>query len=231
MTMMDQATRYCALRAMKSEKAIDLVKGIERGWIKHFSTPRYLRIDEGKGWASMRLRDWRSEHNIILEIAPAEAHNWIGSIERKHQVIRRSLELYMEDRGRRDKQTLIEAAIYCPGQINALSYIRGFTPAQWVLGRSSSDSFSLTASLFNPGLSPMNDPMDYHQVQAKRFAAQLAFLKADSDARLRRAMPQNCKQVKQQIVVGQLCYYWRIQRIQEWDPSEEQVERTGKVRC
>eukprot|EP00438_Fugacium_kawagutii_P005098 Skav221528 [mRNA] locus=scaffold1248:283612:287211:- [translate_table: standard] len=209
---MDQATRYIALRLMKSEKSVDLVKGIERGWIKHFSVPKYLRIDEGKGFAAQHLRDWCSDHNIILEIAPAEAHNWIGSIERKHQVIRRSLELYMEDRGARDRKTLLEAAIYCPGQINSLSYTRGFTPTQWVLGRSASDSFSLTSSIFNPGLSPMNDPLDFNQVQSKRLAAQTAFLKADSDARLRRAMLQNYRKVKQQVVVGQRCYYWRIQR-------------------
>ena len=70
---------------------------------------------------------------MILEIAPAESHNWIGSIERKHQVVRKSLEIYMQERGKRDKKTPEEAAIYCPGQINSLSYTRGFTPAQWVL--------------------------------------------------------------------------------------------------
>ena len=211
MTMMDQATRYVALRIMKTEQSVDLVKGIERGWIKHFSTPKYFRIDESKGWSATHLREWCSDHNIILEIAPAEAHSWTGSIERKHQVIRRSLELYMADRGTRDKKTLLEAAICCPGQINTLSYTRGFTPTQWVLGRSAADNFSLTSSIFNPNL-PMNDPLDFHQIQSKRLSAQMAFIKADSDARLRRAMLQNFRRVKQRIVVGQQCYYWRIQR-------------------
>ena len=211
MTMMDQATRYIALRIMKSEQSVDLVKGLERGWIKHFAVPRYLRIDEGKGFAAQHLRDWCSDHNIILEIAPAEAHNWIGSIERKHQVVRRTLELYMADRGIRDKKTLLEAAIYCPGQINSLSYTRGFTPSQWVLERAAADTQSLTASIFNPCLQPMNDPVEFSDVQAKRLSAQQAFLKADSDARLRRAMLQNYKENKEQVVVGQLCYYWRIQ--------------------
>ena len=89
MTLMDQATRYIAIRIMKSEQSIDLVKGIERSWIKHFAVPKYLRVDEGKGFAAQYLRDWCSERHIVLEIAPAESHNWIGSIERKHQVVRR----------------------------------------------------------------------------------------------------------------------------------------------
>ncbi|CAK9113644.1 unnamed protein product [Durusdinium trenchii] len=55
---------------------------------------------------------------------------------------------------------------------------------------------------------------DDGRIQAKRLAAQMAFLKADSDARLRRAMQQNFKRTKHHIVVGQMCYYWRIQKIQ-----------------
>ena len=211
MVMMDHATRYVALRVMKSEKSVDLVKGLERGWIKHFSTPRCLRIDEAKGFAAQHLREWCSQHNIILEIAPAEAHNWIGAIERKHQVVRRALEIYMDDRGGRNVKSLLEAAIYCPGQINNMSYTNGYTPTQWVLGRSAADAHSLTASVFNPGLVSMTDSEEFMKVQEKRLAAQTAFLKADTDLRLRRAMMQNYKESKYQVSVGQMCYYWRLQ--------------------
>ena len=211
MTMMDQATRYVAIRIMKDEQSVTLVKGLERGWIKHFGVPKYLRIDEGKGFAATHLRDWCSEHGIMLEIAPAESHNWLGSIERKHQVVRKAVELYMLDKGKKTKKTLLEAAIYCPGQINSLSYTRGFTPAQWVLGQAPRDTLSLTSSIFNPGMTTGNEPDDFNEIQQKRLSAQMAFLKADSDARLRRAMHQNYKQNKYQVVVGQRCYYWRLQ--------------------
>ena len=94
----------------------------------------------------------------MLEIADAESHNWLGSIERKHQVVRKAVELYMLDKGRKTKKTLLEAAIYCPGQINSLSYTRGFTPAQWVLGQAPRDTLSLTSSVFNPGMTLSNEP-------------------------------------------------------------------------
>ena len=211
MTMMDHATRYVAIRIMKDEQSVTLVKGLERGWIKHFGTPKYLRIDEGKGFAATHLRDWCSEHGIMLEIAPAESHNWLGSIERKHQVVRKAVELYMAEKGKKTRKTLLEAAIYCPGQINSLSYTRGFTPAQWVLGQAPRDTLSLTSSVFNPGMTLNNEPEDFTAIQQKRLAAQMAFLKADSDARLRRAMHQNYKENKHTVSVGQRCYYWRIQ--------------------
>lgn len=187
------------------------MKSIARGWVKHFGTPRYLRIDEAKGFAAQHVRDWCSEHNITLEIAPAECHNWLGSVERKHQVVRRTLELYMAEKGKRTRSMLREAVTYCPGQINNLSYTRGYTPAQWVLGKSPEDSLSLTARFFNPGADAENEPLEYHDLQGKRLAAQLAFLRADSDARLRRAMHQNYHQLKTRVVVGQRCWYWRLQ--------------------
>ena len=211
MTMMDQATRYVCLRIMKDEKSTTLVKGIERGWIKHFGTPKHLRIDEGKGFAATYLRDWCSERGIMIEISPAESHNWLGSVERKHQVVRKALELYMDERGGRSKKLLEEAAVYCPGQINSLSYTKGFTPAQWVLGKAPYDVLSLTADVFNPGMSLSNETPNFEEVQKKPLAAQMAFLKADSDARLRRAMNQNYRQNPYNVVVGQKCFYWRVQ--------------------
>ena len=128
-----------------------------------------MRIDEAKGFAAQHLREWCSQHNIILEIAPAEAHNWIGAIERKHQVVRRALEIYMDDRGGRNVKSLLEAAIYCPGQINNMSYTNGYTPTQWVLGRSAADAHSLTASVFNPGLVSMTDSEEFHEGPREAF--------------------------------------------------------------
>eukprot|EP00435_Cladocopium_sp_Y103_P026497 s171_g6.t1 len=127
MVMMDPTTRYVPLRIMKSERSIDLVSGLERGGIKHFSLPKILRIDEAKGFAAQRLREWCFEHQVALEVASAEAQNWIGAIKRRHQVVRRTLEGYMDEKGERNKKTLVEAAIYCPGQINNLNYTNGYT--------------------------------------------------------------------------------------------------------
>ena len=123
--LMDQAKRYVALRMLKREKPNDLVKSIASGWVKHFGATRYLRIDEAKGFAAEHLSDLRSEHNSVLEIAPAECHNWLGSVKRKHQVVRRTLELNMAEKGNRTRSMLQEAITYCPSQVNNMSYTRG----------------------------------------------------------------------------------------------------------
>lgn len=211
LTLVDEATRYLVVRILKSEKSTEFVKGVERAWVRHFGVPSYIRVDSAKGWESRAVRDWCSDHGVILEVAPAESHNWLGVVERRHQVVRRALELYMEDMGGASLASLKEAAIFVPPKINMMSFTRGFTPMQWVLGRTPVQELSLTAEFYNPGIDAMDEQTHFAMVQEKRYRAARAYLKADSDAKLRRAMNQKFYESKDRVLVGQRCWYWRIQ--------------------
>ena len=130
LTLMDQATRYIAVRLLHSEQSTDFIKGVERAWVKQFGCPKYLRVDEAKAWSSQALRDFCSNNGITLEVAPAEAHSWLGATERKRQVVRRSIEVYMEQKGTNSFENLKEALIYIPAQVNNMSFVNGYTPNQ-----------------------------------------------------------------------------------------------------
>eukprot|EP00435_Cladocopium_sp_Y103_P055618 s618_g18.t1 len=210
LTIVDHATRFCAVRILRGETAEEFTKGIERMWFKHFGLPKHLRIDEAKGWASKHVREWASSRAINLEVQPAEQHTWLGVVERKHQVIRRALELYQDDLGRHDLSALKEAAIYVPHAINQTAMVKGFTPQQWVLGKSMTHVHGLTSEIFNPGQEPLDEAGAFSQIQKRRQAAQIAWIKADSDAKLRRAFNQKFQDVTEQLVVGQRCWFWRI---------------------
>ena len=134
----------------------------------------------------------------------------------------------MADKEQKDKKTLEEAITYCPGQINNLSFTRGYTPAQWVLGRAPEDTLSLIARFFNPGMSGENEPMSYDDLQGKRLAAQMAYLRADSDARLRRAMNQKYKQLKTCCCGTKVLV---LASSGERHSTEEQLERPCPLRC
>ena len=211
LTVVDEATRYTTVRILNSEKAPEFVKGLERSWIRHFGVPKYLRVDSAKGWEARAVRDWCADKGIILEVAPAEAHNWLGVVERKHQVVRRSLELYMDELGGATLSALREACIYVPPRINQMSFTRGFSPAQWVLGRTPAQELSLSHELFNPGVDSLDSQTDFARIQQKRLNAATSFLKADTDAKLRRAMTQKFYESKDRVAIGQRCWYWRIQ--------------------
>ena len=211
LTLVDEATRYSVVRILKSEKSTEFVKGVERAWVRHFGVPNYIRVDSAKGWESKAVRDWCSDHGVILEVAPAESHNWLCVVERRHQVVRRALELYMEDFGGATLANLKEAAIYVPPKINVMSFTLGFTPTQWVLGKTPVQELSLAAEFYNPCIDAMDEQTHFAMVQEKRYRAARAYLKADPDGKPRRATNQKFYESKDRILVGQRCWYWRIQ--------------------
>ena len=57
----------------------------------------------------------------------------------------------------------------------------------------------------------MDEQTYFALIQDRRLRAGQAFLRADSDAKLRRAMNQKYYESKDRVLVGQRCWYWRIQ--------------------
>ena len=127
----------------------------------------------------------------------------------RDQVVRRALELYMDEAGDHSKKMLAEAGIYVPGQINGLSNVKGFSPAQWVLGKSVANNFSLTGEVFNPAAPDDDEVGSFVAVQQRRLRAQMAFLKADTDLKLRKATNKNYREYGHPPVqLGQRGYYF-----------------------
>ena len=48
--IIDLATKYQVAAVVKCEKACNCVRALERGWFRHFGTPKELITDEGRGW-------------------------------------------------------------------------------------------------------------------------------------------------------------------------------------
>ena len=209
LTIIDHATRYCAVRILQSERADEFTKGLERAWVKHFGVPKILRIDEAKGWSSQHVREWATQRGVTLEVQPAENHSWLGVVERKHQVVRRALELFMDQCDSHDLKSLKKAALYVPHSINQLSFHRGFTPQQWVLGKSMTYVHGLSGEFFNPAQEAIDEQGNFAQIQARRTEAAKAFIAADSDAKLRRAFTQKFAEMQEELVIGQKVWYWR----------------------
>ena len=57
----------------------------------------------------------------------------------------------------------------------------------------------------------MDSQTAFARIQQKRLDAATSFLKADTDAKLRRAMTQKFYENKDVVAIGQRCWYWRIQ--------------------
>ena len=96
-----------------------------------------------------------------------------------------------------------------PHAINQHSFHKGFTPQQWVLGKHQTFVHGLSSELFNPGQEALDEQGVFADVQRHRHAAAQAFIKADCDAKLRRAFTQKFQEMKGHVTVGQRVWYWR----------------------
>ena len=67
----------------------------------------------------------------------------------------------------------------------------------------------LSGEVFNPGQDAIDYQGAFALVQQRRVAAAQAFIKADSDAKLRRAFTQKFVENKEDLSIGQGCWYWR----------------------
>ena len=145
-------------------------------------------------------------------------------------MVRQALEHYMNDKGTLNIKTLEEACIYVPHQINNMSMVNGFSPAQWVFGRTPASTHSLTAELFNPGCDSLDGPTQFAEVQRRRVAAQRAWSSANSDAKLRRAMNKIFQEVKDDVqpnwVKGLV-----LEKSWFWHSAEGQMSWTSESGC
>ena len=137
LSIVDATTKFMTARVIPKEQSDDLITAFERSWIRFFGPPAILQIDDHRGWASETLRTWASDHGIQLEISPGQAHTRLSVIERRHQVLRRGLELFLAQEPQPDKpvsEQLARAICYVIPQINNSPNVQGYSATQWAMG-------------------------------------------------------------------------------------------------
>ena len=207
--IIDLATKYQAAAVVKSEKASNFIKALERGWFRHFGIPKELITDEGRGWLHEDMANLLAEHNILHTVVPGEAHTRMGAVERRHQVLRKAVEIFLNDKGLANVDGLRQALAYVLPQVNSSPTVAGYSPTQWVLGYQPDFAGDLTSE----GLNPSHlEGADFEKTLEMRSAAKMALIKADQDQRLRRALLRRYSGTNVVLQPGQVCWYWRDAR-------------------
>ena len=124
--VVDLASKFEEATVVHSEKTNDLRRALERRWFRIFGAPRELVTDEGRGWASDEMKEFLSDLGITHSMAPGEAHTRLGAVERRHQLLRKSVEIYLHDRGLNTKDGIKTALSYIIPQINSSCTVAGF---------------------------------------------------------------------------------------------------------
>ena len=97
LSTIDMATKYQTAALIHREQTQDLILGLERSWISVFGPPSELITDEGRAWVSDGMTEWTDSHSIKYTVAPGEAHTRLSLVERRHAVLRKSIEVMMTD--------------------------------------------------------------------------------------------------------------------------------------
>ena len=82
-------------RLRGGERIEEFIKQLERA-LGHFGPIKVLPVDEHRAWSSDQMREWCTEQGIQLQVSPGQAHAHLAILERRHQVTRRAVSLFLQ---------------------------------------------------------------------------------------------------------------------------------------
>ena len=214
LVVLDENTRFRTARILtrgskQQPSATNCLSYFQEGWVQYFGLPRTLRLDPAGAFRSQALEAFCDKHSIFLDVAPAEAHWKIGSIEQAVQGIKEVLDKIHGD----DPQiTPEEALANAVRAFNHREQVRGFTPAQLALGRNADDTDRLVADPHRlpPDLLVENAAGEFQRDVQRRAAADKAHCEWHANQRLLRAQHSRPRRVYD-YTPGELVFFWRSQ--------------------
>ena len=89
LSIVDVGTRFQAASLVRGEAAEYLIGALEKCWLRHFGAPRQLHT-EGRGSLGEQFQNWSTDRMIEHLVAPGEAHERLGLVERRHTILRKA---------------------------------------------------------------------------------------------------------------------------------------------
>ena len=212
MMMSDTLTRLLSARLLSTEDSEEFIRAIEKGWIRSFGPMKILQVDEHRAWSSDRIRNWCSENGIELVISPGQSHTRLGILERRHQVTKRAMMLFMKDNppaGRTPADYVIHSLNYVIPQINRMPNVKGYSPIQWTIGYTPHIPGLLMEEQTGNNPAQLDPSQQFMEKLRLQQAALKATSEADLDRRLRRALLRKFTGQVRILNTGDKCYYWR----------------------
>jgi hypothetical protein len=135
LSMVDECTRHMAACIVSDEKSPSFIKELERSPVRFHGPMQQLKIDEYAGWGSDAFATWAENLDIELKISPGQVHTRTSVVERHHQLLRRAVQIYMDDNEISGVEAVHEALTWAVPSLNGHTFVNGFTPTQLAMGR------------------------------------------------------------------------------------------------
>ena len=212
--VLDENTRFRTARILskgskQQPSATTCLNYFQEGWVQYFGLPRTLRLDPAGAFRSQAVEAFCDKHSIFLDLAPAEAHWKIGSVER---AVRGTKELLNKLQADEPNISVEEALASAVRVFNHREQVRGFTPAQLAIGRNSDDTerFVGEPHQLPPDLLVENESGEFARDVQRRASAEKAHADWHAHQRLLRAQHSRPRRLYD-YVPGELVFFWRSQ--------------------
>ena len=184
--LIDSKTRYSQACIIKSKKQEVVTNAIFLMWIAYFGSPNSFMSDNGGEFSNESYHEMNEKLNVVTATTAAESPFSNGMIERHHLVLYSTMEKTMIEM----KCDATVALAWAISSKNCLQNHDGFSPNQLVFGRNPNMPSVLIDKL--PALSRPNIDIVRNHLNSMH-AAREAFIKAESDDRIRRALRHNVR--------------------------------------
>ena len=142
--MVDEASSYGVVSFLFDHSALEsrnatseeIIESLQKHWIQYFGYPKKIKFDREGAHRGRLFTEWGESVSIEMEAIPAEAHGQSGKVERLIGDIKHKLLRYMRSSDEKPQQ----AAWAMMAAHNSMAIIGGYSPMQWVFGRSFNDS-------------------------------------------------------------------------------------------
>ena len=214
MLVIDEGSRFRTARILsegsrQTPNAPTCLNYLQEGWIQYFGYPRCLRLDPAGVFRSTAVEDWCDKHGIFLDIVPGEAHWKIGTCENAVQGVKNVMDkLSVYDEQLTAREALAEAV----ATFNHKEIIRGFSPAQHVLGQAPDETgrFLAASEQLPPDLLVENPIGEFARSVQLRAEAEKAQSEWSAKQRIMRAQHSKHRP-SYNFRPGELVFYWRTQ--------------------
>eukprot|EP00435_Cladocopium_sp_Y103_P027775 s3250_g6.t2 len=169
-------------------------------WVNWAGWPKQVPMDLGMHNRG-EMQRMLASHGCEVVFAPLETPTAIGKVERAEGIMKAMLRNIVND---------TEAALVIKNQ---MTRTHGYSPAQWVLGKTPRTPGSVTDLDEAGNLGVLEDALDpfprFHLNHAARMSAQRAFVHLDTSSRIQRALLRNAATQDKTFKVGDLVVYRR----------------------
>ena len=212
--LIDEGSRFRVGKVMKKGKhqtmsAPQFLEFLREGWIQYFGRPTTLRLDPAGAFRSHELINFCDEHQIFLDVIPGEAHWKIGTVEQAIKGVKEVMTKLALQNPDLPVEGLLSESVRT---FNHRELIRGFSPAQHVLGQAPDETGRFINTLAGQPHEALveNPSVEFEKGVQLRSQAEQALSQWQAQQRVNRAM-QSRSQRNYNYHPGDLVYFWRKQ--------------------